>query len=232
MSDERCDEMREHVSEVALGIADGADRARVLEHCAACPDCRRELERQSEVADGMLALAPEHEPPIGFEVGVLRSILPPAPRRRSLLRPLAVAAVVAAAVAVTAGGMLLGFRDERRLADQYRTALAQANGSYFGAVRLNDPAGRPGGVLFVYRGAPSWVLVTVDQAYRDTADEAEIVTRDGRRVPLTAFRLADGAWGGSIPVDLQEVAAVHLAGADGRSVLAGELVNPYGDERR
>ena len=85
----------------------------------------------------MLALAPEQEPPIGFELGVLGSILPPAPRRRrSLLQPLAVAAAVAAAVAITAGGMLLGFRDDRRLADEYRAALAQANGTYFGAVPL------------------------------------------------------------------------------------------------
>jgi hypothetical protein len=58
---------------------------------------------------------------------------------------------------------------------------------------------------------------------RGTVDGAEIVTRAGRRIPLTAFRPADGAWGGSIPVDLREVAAVHLAGEDGRSVLVGQL---------
>jgi putative zinc finger protein len=232
MSDQRCDETRELLPEVALGIADGADRARVLEHVAACPDCRRELERQSELADGMLALAPEHEPPIGFEVAVLGSILPPAPRRRSLVRPLAVAAAVAAAVAITAGGMQLGFRDDVRLADEYREALGQANGTYFGARQLLDPAGRRGGVLFVYRGNPSWILVTVDSAHRETVTKAEIVGRDGRLIPLAAFRLADGAWGGALPVDLQEIAAVHLAGEDGRAVLVGGLGNPSDETRR
>jgi hypothetical protein len=225
MGDERCHETREVLSELALGIADGADRARALEHVAECAECRRELVRQSQIADGLLTLAPEQEPPIGFELGVLHAIQPsePARRRRMLWRPLAVAAVVAAAIAVTASGMLVGFRDERRLADQYRDALALANGTYLGARPFADPAGRRGGVLWVYRGAPSWILVTVDSAYRDAVAEADLVDRAGRRIPLSDFRLADGAWGGAIPLDLAYVAAVHLAGNDGRPVLVAQL---------
>jgi hypothetical protein len=223
MSDERCLETREGLAELALGIADGAERARMLEHVAECAECRRELERQSQIADGVLALAPEHEPPIGFELEVLNAIHPPAPGRRSLWRPLAVAAVVAAAVAVTAGGMLLGFREDRRVADQYRAALAEANGTYFGARPLVDPAGRRGGVLFVYRGQPSWIVVVVDEAYRDAVTEAELVDRAGGRIGLPAFGLADSAWGGAIPLDLQHVASVQLVGDDGRSVLVATL---------
>ena len=224
MSDDGCQETREVLSELALGVADGAERARALEHVADCTDCRRELERQSAIADGLLTLAPEQEPPIGFELRVLQAIWPPAPRRRwALWRPLAVAATVVAAVAVTVGVMQASFRDERRLADQYREALAQANGTYFGARPLADPAGRQGGVLWVYRGAPSWILVTVDSAYRDAVAEAELVDRGGRRIPLAEFRLANGAWGGAIPLDLAHVAAVHLTGDDGRSVLVAQL---------
>jgi hypothetical protein len=225
MTDERCHETRELLPELALGIADGAERARALAHVDECADCRRELERQSAIADELLVLAPEEEPPPGFEVGVLQAILPPPePRRRFLLlRPLAVGAAVLAAVAVTAGAMELSFRDERRLADQYRATLEQANGQYFRATRLADAAGRPGGVLFVYRGAPSWVLVTVAPEHREAVVRAELVDRSGRRLALEAFRLTDGAWGGAIPVDLAEVAAVHLVGADGRSVLVATL---------
>jgi putative zinc finger protein len=222
-ADERCEEMRELIAEVALGIADGAERARVLEHAADCAACRRELERQSAIADGLLALAPEQEPPLGFELGVLRSIQPPDARRRSILRPLAAVAAVAAAVAITVGGMELAFREDRRLAEHYRAALAQAHGTYFGARLLEDAAGRPGGVLFAYRGSPSWILVTVAPPYRGSVERAELVDRGGRRIPLSSFRLADGAWGGSIPVDLQNVAAVHLVGGDGRSALVAKL---------
>lgn len=221
--EERCEETRELVTELALGIADGAERSRALEHLADCADCRRDLERQSAIADGLLELAPEQEPPLGFELGVLRAIQPPAARRGSIQRRLAVVAAVAAAVAITAGAMLLGFRDDRRLADHYRATLAQAHGQYFGAVRFDDVAGRPGGVLFAYRGSPSWIIVTVAPADRGSVESAELVDRSGRRIPLASFRLADGAWGGSIPIDLRDVAAVHLVGGDGRSVLVAEL---------
>jgi hypothetical protein len=221
-ADERCEETRELITELALGVADGAERARVLEHVADCPDCRRELERQSAIADELLVLAPEEEPPPGFELAVLNSIQPPAARRGWLVRRLAFVGAVAAAVAITAGGMLVGFREDRRLADDYRAALAQANGKYFGATRLADAAGRPGGVVFAYQGSPSWIMVTVTPQYRAAVERAELVDRGGRRIPLASFRLADGAWGGSIPIDLAEVAAVHLVGDDRRSVLVAE----------
>lgn len=211
------------LAEVALGIADGAERARVLEHVSECADCRLELERQSAIADELLLLAPEQEPPPGFELGVLRAIEPPAPSPRSFRalfrRSLPALAAATAAVAIAVGGLLFAFADDRRLADEYRAALDEANGSYFSAVKLADAAGRPGGVLFRYRGDPSWILVTVDPRYRGAIEQAELISRDGRRIPLRSFRLTDGAWGGSLPVPLEDVAAVHLVGADGRPVL-------------
>jgi hypothetical protein len=218
-----CDEARELAGELALGIADGEDRARVLEHAAECSDCRRELERLSVLADELLLLAPEREPPTGFEVRVLRAVQPrPAPRRR-LRRLLPVAAAALAAAAVTAGSLLYAFRDDRRLADHYRATLAEAHGSYFAAVRLHDAAGAPGGVVFLYRGSPSWMVVTVAPPYRAAARRAELVAVGGRRVPLTRYRLGDGAWGGAVPLDLRRLAAVHLVGSDGRSVLEAYL---------
>jgi hypothetical protein len=220
---ETCDETRDLLAEVSLGIADGAERARVLDHVAGCAECRRELERHSAVADGLLALSPEEEPPPGFEVGVLRAIHPPAPRQRRLLPRLAFVGAIAAAVVLTAVGMQVASRDDRRLADQYREALAEANGTYFGSARLADPAGRAGGVLFVYRGSPSWILVTVAPQHRANSVGAEVVARDGRRIPLESFELVDGAWGGAIPLDLGDVAAVHLVGPDGRSALVADL---------
>src|SRR5215468_3503096 len=214
-----CDEARELAGELALGIADGEDRARVLDHAADCPDCRRELERLSVLADELLLLAPEREPPAGFEVRVLRAVQSrPAPRRR-IWRALPVAVAALAAAAITAGSLLYAFRDDRRLADHYRATLSEAHGSYFSAVRLHDAAGAPGGVVFLYRGAPSWMVVTVDGPYRDSARRAELVAVGGRRVPLSRFRLGDGTWGGAIPIDPRRLAAVHLVGSDGRTVL-------------
>jgi hypothetical protein len=226
-ADDRCHEVRELAAELALGIADGEDRARVLEHLAGCPECRREVESFSALADELLTLAPAQEPPLGFELRVLRSFEPPRPKRRHTAWRLSlVAATVLAAVGITAGAMLYGSRDERRLADHYRATLAQAQGSYFGAVRLHDGAGEPAGVVFAYRGSPSWITITVAAEHGSSVHGAELVDRNGDRVPLGSFRLVDGVWGGALPVGLESVAAVHLVGEEGRSLLIAELGNP------
>jgi Putative zinc-finger len=215
-----CDEVRGVLSELALGIADGEERAQVLEHVSDCTDCRQELERQSAVADELLLLAPGQEPPIGFELEVLRSIQPEPRRNRSIFRWLVPATALLAAVLVTAGAMSLATRDDRRLADQYRATLAEANGRYFTAVRLQDAAGRDGGVLFTYRGSPSWILVTVPAGRDGRVANAEVVDRTGKRIPIGSFSLVDGVWGGALPVDLADVAALHLLGQDGRTELS------------
>ena len=218
-----CEEMRALAVEVALGIADGEDRARALEHAAACAECRRELERLTALGDELLLLAPAHEPPPGFELRVLRALPSRPQRRRWFLRPLPAVAAALAAAALTAGGLLLAFRDDRQLADHYRATLAEAHGSYFGAVRLRDPAGAPAGVLFSYRGSPSWIVITVDSGDRASVARAELVLRDGRRIPLRGFRLDRGAWGGALPVDPGAIAALHLLSPDGRSALVATL---------
>ena len=218
-----CDEVQGVLSELALGIADGAERAQALEHVTDCAGCRQELERQSAVADELLMLAPGEEPPIGFELAVLRSIQPQPERRRLLFRRLLPATAVLAAVLVTFGATFLGTRDDRRLADQYRATLAEANGRYFNAVRLQDAAGRDSGVLFTYRGSPSWILVTVPPPLGGSVARAEVVDREGRRIPIGSFRLVNGVWGGALPVDLSDVAAVHLLARDGRTELTARI---------
>src|ERR1700743_96923 len=86
----RCAETWQTLPELALGIADGEQRAAAVEHLAGCPDCRHELEELSAIADALLALVPEREPPPGFEDRVLqrlsaqpaRTLLPRRRRRR------------------------------------------------------------------------------------------------------------------------------------------------------
>ena len=79
-----CDEIRELAPEIALGIADGEERAEALRHVSTCAECRRAVERLSGVADELLLMAPAEEPPAGFESRVVRAIGldQPEPRRR------------------------------------------------------------------------------------------------------------------------------------------------------
>src|SRR4051794_41957840 len=78
-----CEQTRNLAGELALGIADGAERAAALEHLAGCAECRRAVAELSDVTDELLLLAPEREPPPGFESRVLAHLQPaPASRPR------------------------------------------------------------------------------------------------------------------------------------------------------
>ena len=220
--DPRCEEIRALVPELALGIADARERADALEHIASCPDCRRLLEEQSELADELLLLAPAHEPPSGFESRVLERIAPPRARVRRARRPLALVAVALIAASLAAGGTLLTLRDDRELASQYRAALDRVGGEYFEAAQLHAPAGAPAGKVFGYQGRPSWLLVVVYRAFRDGSFTAEVVTPTGRRVALPALNVENGSWGGAIAIPLREVALVRLTRDDG-TVLEARL---------
>jgi hypothetical protein len=224
-----CEETRQLAAELALGIADGEERARALRHLAACPDCRRELAELSEVADELLMIAPEQEPPVGFESRVLARVQPaphPAARRtRRWRRPLALLAPAAAAAALAVTITLGATGDDRRLADHYRATLATAHGSYFEAAPLRAPADMPAGVVYAYRGTPSWIFVAVDRPYRSTAYTVELAMTSGQRVALPSLRLdrRTGSAGQALPVDLHRVSAVLLIGGARRDVLQAEL---------
>jgi anti-sigma-K factor RskA len=153
-----CEPTRELAAELALGIADGEERARALRHLAECAECRRAVEEYSAVTDELLMLAPAQQPPPGFESRVFERLAPARPRRR-LRRILVPLAAAAAAAAVAAGAILGATSDDRRLADQYRSTLAAAHGSYFTAARLRDAAHAPGGLVYGYRGRSSWIYV-------------------------------------------------------------------------
>ena len=63
-----CDAYADDLAELALGVLTGRARAQALSHVESCPRCAEELEQLSRVADTVVQVAPEVEPPVGFEV--------------------------------------------------------------------------------------------------------------------------------------------------------------------
>jgi hypothetical protein len=223
----RCDETRELAAEIALGIADGEKRAEALRHLSTCEECRREVDQLSQVADDLLVVAPVEEPPAGFESRVVDAMgLRKRPRRRRLsLRWLAPRVGPALATAAVTAVVMVGiYHDDSQTAAEYRGVLDQAGGQYFQAGRLADETGAASGVAFGYEGSPSWLLVTVKPAHRADVKTAELVTKDGRTIPLPSFKLdRRGSWGGAIPVKLYEVGSVRLLGQQPGEVLQASL---------
>ena len=111
--------------ELALGVLTGRDRARALAHVESCPRCADELEQLSRVADTVVQVAPEMEPPVGFEVRLFErmGVADVRPRRRRLRASRWVPVGVAAAVVALGLGLGLSLTSSPR-ADRHRRAAA------------------------------------------------------------------------------------------------------------
>jgi hypothetical protein len=212
----RCEQIRDLAGEIALGIADGQERAEALRHLSTCAGCRQVVEELSQVADELLILAPVEEPPEGFESRVVEGLGLRRPARRRRLTPRWIARRVGpalAAAAITAAALIAVYHDDHQTAERYRESLAHAGGQYFQAEPITDEAGARSGVAFGYQGSPSWLLVTVDSAHRDAVETGEVVTKDGRTIALPSLELdGSGSWGGAIPVKLYAVESIRLLG--------------------
>ena len=221
-----CAKIRDTLPEIALGIADGEQRALALEHIGACPDCRRALEELSSLADELTALAPQHEPPPGFENRVLDRLDIRQPTRRPArrrLRRLAFAGAVPAVAAATALAMSISYSSDLRLANQYRAALMGAHGTFFQSAHLNTPARQKAGIVFAYQGSPSWMFYTLDGRDGNGPYHEQIVTRSGRTLSLPPFKVVNGSWGIATPVPVRDIALVRLIPQPGGATLTATL---------
>jgi hypothetical protein len=163
----RCADLADTLAEVATGAASGPDRAQLLRHLTGCEDCRRELDELTRVADEVLLIAPEHEPPAGFEGAVLAQLTGSAaapPAKRRFARPLLYAAAASLVALGAAGAVWQATADDRNLAAAYRDTLDVADGRYFAAADLLKPSGGSAGTVFLYEGEPSWLFVVVRDA--------------------------------------------------------------------
>ena len=111
MSDQRghqqCAPFEEDLAELALGILSGRARSEALEHLESCRWCSAELEQLSTAADIVLQLAPELEPPLGFELRLAERMRLNALKDQST-HPHRVRAFATAAVLIAILGLGLG----------------------------------------------------------------------------------------------------------------------------
>ena len=217
---QRCAEVRELIPELAMGVAPGDERAMALNHLATCAECRQVLEETSATVDELLLLAPEHEPPPGFDARVIAAVSVDRPSRwRNVSKYVLAAAVVVVAAALAAGVTHWAGADDRQLAAQYRETLRAADGDYFSAATLGNEQ-NPDGHVFAYQGNPSWLFITMEDAPSGTY-RVRYVTEDGRTdwIGVCQVRDGNGSWGTAIDVPLYTVDRVELV-HDGRTLSA------------
>ena len=210
MAELQCREVRDLLPELAAGVASGEMRAAALAHLAGCAECRAELDEVAATVDELLLLAPEREPPAGFDLRVISSLGGARPDSHRLRDSLMLAAAFVL-IAGAAGGIAWATGgDDRSLADQYRDTLAVADGSAMRAADITA-GGTTYGDVFVYEGHPSWLFLTM-AAPGSGSYPVRLVTTDGQSVRLGTCTLRDGVghWGTIIDVPLDSIEQVQL----------------------
>lgn len=246
--------LRSSLPELAAGVLDGRERAELLDHVDACAGCSLELEELTLVADRLVDLAPEADPPLGFETRVVEHMqgqpmqhepVEHEPRlhehgreRRSRWRPsridrrplLAVAA--AAVVAVGIGwGIHAGTGPGPRTTATPGSAERPAEAALVAQ-------GRTVGVVAVYAGGkgsgteseygPSWMSMSVGASSWTGRVWCKVVSADGTERTVGSFSLAEGygSWIAPLPVPAASVREATMVDQAGKVLATAAFDRP------
>jgi hypothetical protein len=200
MSNAACEAARERIPELALGRLDGAERAEVLLHVHGCARCQAILDDSSGVADLLAQLAPEAEPPAGFEQRVLHEMGAGRSRDwRNIRRRILVVGGAAAAAAILSI-VVVRVIDAGRATEEATTSTTNP------ALRTAPMVGTGGltvGRVVVSDGASASLVVTVDYALPDGAYGLELQNADARttqKIGAIAVENGRGTWTGTAKI--------------------------------
>jgi Putative zinc-finger len=234
-----CDEYSDNLAELALGILTGRERAATLAHVDSCPRCAEELEQLSHVSDAVVSIAPDAEPPLGFEVRLFNRMgvaeaAPPvtnidsARRRRKGLGwvrasprwTLAAAAVVIALVL----GLTLGLSAGPGHPGSTQGEAAHPGGKEVATAALTE-AGQKVGRVSTYGGSNPWMTVVLAGSSTDGTVTCEVVTNDGVTHKVGSFDAKNGygAWGAHLWVAPQDVRKAVVISSNGTVIATAQL---------
>ena len=215
MSVYSCAQFREVAPELALGVLAGAERAEAIIHANGCARCQALVTEFTEVADALPLLAPEHEPPPGFEQRVLAAGR--ARRRRLTRRWIASAAAIAAAAAILSITIV-------RVVDAGNDAgSALATAEPVAARMVTDTGGWSAGWAYVTNGTS--VAVTINYELGTGRYRIVGTPPDGGSTTMGTIAVVDGqgSWTGHSPVRLESSVTIALVGADGQAWCHGTV---------
>jgi anti-sigma factor RsiW len=212
------------LAELALGTLSGRERADVLEHVDSCPRCAEEVEQLSHTLDSLLQIAPDAEPPLGFEVRLFQRLGLERPHRRHIV-PLrtrrgrhtvfAAAAALLVLAGVTAGHFLTTGSSSRPAP----AAAATLEGV------LRGPAGATLGQVVV-AGKPAWLYMYVAGSHLPDRMRCEVRLTDGKTVVLGTFWSQSGhaMWSAPISIQASELAGARIVSSTGATIATAHLV--------
>jgi len=209
-----CDEFDELVSELVLDLLAADERDRLLRHADSCARCRGELHSLTEVADLLPTLAPECEPPVGFESRVLAAVTPVAPHARlrgRVLLSAAAALLVAVGVGAWMGAAVTGDDSPAAVTSIATGTLQSTDGTDHGWVVLSGSE---------QQQLTMHLSQLTEGTYRCLLEAA-----DGTVMQVAAWPIGPTGWGQwTVSVDARlQATRVLLLDAGGATVASAEL---------
>ncbi len=220
MSEHRCEQYQAELSELALGVLTGRDRARALAHVESCPRCAEELEQLSHAADAVVQAAPEAEPPMGFEVRLFERMGVADLRRPSHFRsPRWVAGALSAAAAVVALAVGLGLG----LSSSTPPTQNAAPRSVVSANLVEN--GTVVGRVAAHGGTHPWMWMMVVDSSAEGTVNCIVVTSDdvSHQVGTFVAKKGYGAWVAPLTVDPKDIRSAEVVGPSGTVIATAAL---------
>jgi len=209
-----CTEFETVAAELALGTLTGRERAAALAHLEGCSECRRHLDTLMHAADMLLLLAPQIEPPTGFE-GRALARLDRVPQSRT--RRFKLATIAAAAVFMLAAGVALA---TTLRPPHTRSGLAPAARNTTGvhvAQFVPAPGQHVDGQVISHTPNPSWIFMIVHDTDPTETYSCEVELANGDHLTAGTFQLRNGtaSWGRSLDLHANPITAVRLRKPNG-----------------
>jgi len=225
-----CDDVQPNLAELALGVLTGRERASALSHIQGCPRCREEVEQLSLTADSMLSLAPELDPPAGFEVRFLDQVAS-ASRRRWLPRlpviripagrrgRLALAGSFAAIALAAAFGLGYAITPAPNVNTASPARIVEATLTSATANRAAL------GEVYIFGDTPDWLFMSVNGAPSSGYVDCQVSTVSGRKVTVGQFWLSSGSgsWASSLPVARDQLRSAEIVNDKGVVLASARL---------
>jgi hypothetical protein len=222
--DSACEKFDQNLAELALGILSGRERMTTLTHVECCAHCADELEHLARASDAALHMAPEIEPPLGFEVRLFRRMGhgEVVSRRHAPHRWLI---TCAAAVVALSAGLSIGLSTDSsspnaKVARQAHPTQSKPELT----ARLMRNSGVVG-VISLYGGSTPVLTMELSKSSVHGTVTCEIVTNNGVIHKLGTFRVTDGygAWATPIGSSPSDVRVAHLVSPDGATIATAKL---------
>jgi hypothetical protein len=221
-----CELYAEDLAELALGTLAGRQRVAVLQHVDSCLRCAEEVETLSHALDSLVQIAPDVEPPLGFEVRLFErlGLAAPQPVRRRGPRRVPVptrrarnAFLAAAAAIVAVAGFAVGHLIET-------PAPAPTQSAAITGV-LQSGNGQTMGQVVVTSTRPAWLYMYVEGDSHAQQVRCELRLADGKFDVVGTFwtERGYGTWSSALTVPASQVAGARLVSMSGATLATANL---------